>query len=158
MGRGKDLKPRKVSRIDPLVRFLEKIDFTEDGCWIWKGRIENGYGAFYLCGKWVYAHIFAYKYIREGLIPDGLQLDHICRHPPCANPWHTEPVTSKENTLRGNRFDDYCPKGHLLYPPNIYYYGPKKTWRSCRICTLAGQKAARLRKKERDVDYQEPGR
>jgi hypothetical protein len=35
-----------------------------------------------------------------GPIPDGLQLDHLCRVRCCVNPNHLEPVTAKENTLR----------------------------------------------------------
>lgn len=37
----------------------------------------------------------------RGPIPDGLQLDHLCRNPSCVNPAHLEIVTGAENIRRG---------------------------------------------------------
>lgn len=34
-------------------------------------------------------------------IPAGMHLDHTCRNRGCVNPAHLEPVTQRENTLRG---------------------------------------------------------
>jgi hypothetical protein len=38
---------------------------------------------------------------RYGPIPEGHQLDHLCRQPACVNPAHLEPVTQTENIRRG---------------------------------------------------------
>jgi DNA-binding XRE family transcriptional regulator len=36
-------------------------------------------------------------------IPEGLQLDHLCRVRCCVNPAHLEPVTNRENSHRGSK-------------------------------------------------------
>jgi len=41
-----------------------------------------------------------YEYFK-GPVPDGLELDHLCRVRSCCNPDHLEPVTHKENIRRG---------------------------------------------------------
>lgn len=46
------------------------------------------------------AHRFAYELL-VGPVPDGLQLDHLCRNRACCNPEHLEPVEGVENRLRG---------------------------------------------------------
>lgn len=70
-------------------------------CWIWQGEINrNGYGRVWIAGLRVMAHRAVWQIIR-GDIPDGLVLDHLCRNRACCNPCHLEPVTVRENTLRG---------------------------------------------------------
>src|SRR5690606_9229059 len=65
-------------------------------------------------------------------VPDELEVDHLCHtrdtscpggaaclHRRCVNPYHLEPVTPRENTLRApnsltgaNSRRGECPKGH----------------------------------------------
>jgi hypothetical protein len=45
------------------------------------------------------AHRFYYEQ-HVGPIPEGLQLDHLCRNTRCVNPAHLEPVTGAENMRR----------------------------------------------------------
>ncbi len=69
----------------------------ETPCWVWLGTQQNGYG------RWR-SKILAYRYSWErinGQVPEGLELDHLCRHPFCVNPDHLEAVTPQENKRRG---------------------------------------------------------
>lgn|GEM_PF-2089545 len=74
----------------------------ETGCWEFRGGLGgSGYARIYVDGIVVPGHRYFYQVLVGG-IPDGLQLDHLCRVPKCVNPRHLEPVTSAENTRRGN--------------------------------------------------------
>lgn len=81
------------------------------------------------------AHRIAYEIV-IGPIPDGLVIDHLCRIPACVNPAHLEPVTSRENVLRGKvsalRESDYCRNGHPVNAENSYMRDGR--WRCCRAC------------------------
>jgi hypothetical protein len=78
-----------------------RISIDERGCWLWTGRMNrNGYGRAYWYGKEPVVHRLVYE-ILIGQIPKGLVLDHLCRVRHCCNPEHLEPVTIRENTLRG---------------------------------------------------------
>ncbi len=85
----------------PVERFEAKwTPVTESGCWLWLASTNhNGYGQFMFNKTMVRAHRFAYELYR-GPIPVGLQIDHLCRVRCCVNPWHMEPVTNRENSLR----------------------------------------------------------
>jgi hypothetical protein len=47
------------------------------------------------------AHVVMYER-HVGLVPDGLELDHLCRNTSCVNPSHLEPVTHAENMRRSS--------------------------------------------------------
>lgn len=94
----------KRTRRSAEERFWEKVDTSAGplGCWPWTASgSRDGYGQFSADGRGVRAHRFAYELL-VGPIPEGLQLDHLCRNPGCVNPAHLEPVTGWENTMRGN--------------------------------------------------------
>ena len=87
--------------MDIFDRFANKVNVT-DTCWLWTGSKRNviGHGKFAVGVKAVLAHRWSYE-IFKGTIPEGLELDHICKVPSCVNPNHLEPVTHQENLLRG---------------------------------------------------------
>jgi hypothetical protein len=129
------------------ARFWAKVSKTEN-CWMWTGmKSTKGYGLFMLNGKRKRAHRISYE-LSIGPIPEGLQLDHLCRNPSCVNPSHLEPVTSRENTLRGiaanptrrngpRHLKEFCKHGHPYAGDNLLI-GPdrdgKPGRRQCRAC------------------------
>jgi hypothetical protein len=82
-------------------RFEAKLSEGPGGCWLWlASKDRDGYGKFYPKGSIVWmAHRWSYEYhVVE--IPDGLQLDHLCRVKACCNPAHLDPVTASVNCQR----------------------------------------------------------
>jgi hypothetical protein len=71
-------------------------------CWVWLRKMHwNGYGYVFIGdGRRRGAHIVSYEQ-HVGPVPDGLELDHLCRVRACVNPDHLEPVTRTENVRRG---------------------------------------------------------
>ena len=87
---------------DPRLppRFWAKVRVLPNSCWQWTGaRALNGYGHLGMGSRTVYAHRLAYDTL-IGPIPDGLELDHLCRNRGCVNPSHIEPVTRAINLQR----------------------------------------------------------
>jgi hypothetical protein len=130
-------------RQPPTKRFLKKVDkngprILSTRCWIWTGAKRSNYGLFWHEDKVVSAHIFYFKQT-GGIIPDGFELDHLCRNPPCINPNHLEPVTSKINVRRGispaaiNAKKTHCKRGHKFTKNNTKI---SEKGRRCRICLV----------------------
>jgi len=98
------------------------------------------------------SHIVAWELFR-GPVPAGLQLDHLCRNRACINPNHLEPVTSRENTLRGvgpaARWAKrtHCERGHEFTPDNTLTR-PNGS-RRCRVCHNEHQKVMHANRKAR---------
>lgn len=112
------------------------------GCWLWTGTsTRKGYGTIRIDGRATMAHRFSYEF-HKGPIPDGLQIDHLCRVTCCVNPDHLEAVTGRENILRGNGLSaqnarkTHCIYGHALAGQNLGI-GHRGKKRFCRICKRA---------------------
>lgn len=120
-------------------RFWAMVHKSND-CWVWQGGLSsNGYGTF--SGSehgTVAAHTYAYR-DKQGFIPAGLELDHLCRNRACVNPAHLEPVTHQVNVLRGtappavNAAKTHCKRGHEFTPENtVIKSGPRRECRTCK--------------------------
>jgi hypothetical protein len=118
------------------VRLLRRVVEDDNGCWLWQGaRFANtGYGA--VAGRdrrQRLAHRSSYRLI-VGPIPDGLQLDHLCRVRSCVNPAHLEPVTARENIRRSPIHVGAaaaCPAGHEYTAENTYRVRGRRYCREC---------------------------
>lgn len=92
---------------------------TKTGCWNWEKSIgANGYGVKHIGRTSITAHRYVYQQ-HVGQIPDGMELDHLCRNRRCVNPQHLEPVTHIENMMRCTPFaakvmSNLCKHGHAL--------------------------------------------
>lgn len=138
-----------------LNRFWTKVDRrTDDECWPWLACRTDGYGRFNVGPqrRRVRSHRFAYELL-VGPIPEGLTLDHLCRNRACVNPAHLEPVTNRENTLRGdtvttrNAAKTHCIHGHEFTPENTHQR--PGGGRDCRVCLKIRHDKSNGRRAER---------
>jgi HNH endonuclease len=133
---------------------LSSVNYVIDeatGCWVWKRSVTpSGYGHLRDSGRMQYAHRVYYERSR-GVIPAGLQLDHLCRNRRCVNPEHLEPVTGHENTLRGDtiaarrKAQTHCIRGHPFDEANTIRRG---RMRACRECQRRANRES-MRKRRR---------
>lgn len=133
--------------INPKIRFWSKIVIIESGCWVWTaGKDVGGYGIFSPHRHPKKAHRWCYEtYVAK--VPDGMQLDHLCRNKLCVNPMHLEVVTPRENTLRGNTITaanakkTRCHNGHPLSGDNLRTYNGRRVCKLCRYLSYLRRKA-----------------
>lgn len=132
------LRTKNTSFCSDLCRLLAKVDRSGD-CWEWMATLDrHGYGTFYL-GRNVGAHR-ASLLLHGVAIPEGLDVDHLCRNRACVRPDHLEVVTRRDNILRGvaptaltfqmNR----CKRGHKFTAANTVIKGGDPSKRQCRTC------------------------
>lgn len=140
---GRTVRERVLSRliIDP-----------ETGCLLWTGTVNgNGYGQAYDGARTVLVHRLMHEWF-IGPIPDGYQVDHLCRVRHCASPAHLEAVTPAENKRRSvaaQPIRTKCRHGHPYNAANTYWPPPRPgNRRGCRACRLNAMRAFYARKKK----------
>ncbi len=118
------------------ARVMRQVKVNPDnGCWEWQGATNrNGYG--WGQGRpgqsYRVMHRVLWEDANNAPVPDGLQLDHLCRNRLCCNPQHLEPVDGSTNTIRqdhANRRKTHCPQGHELPEERN-----KRGRRVCKTC------------------------
>lgn len=138
-----------------LCRFEMNVVRDDGGCWSWTASTSGGYGDFMVGGKRTKAHIAAYEHC-IGPVPDGMELDHLCRNRACCNPEHLEPVTHQVNVLRGegiaavNARKTECKRGHSLAGDNLGI-NPTSGTRFCRICAQETKRAYQARRRAKQT-------
>jgi hypothetical protein len=122
-------------------------------CWLWLGALSDGYGLWWENKKNRTAHVSTYEAL-IGPVRKGHQLDHLCRVRNCCNPVHVEPVTCRENLLRGrthaasNLAKTHCKYGHAFDESNtrIWVRPDGGQSRVCKTCELEA-----VRKRRADI-------
>lgn len=120
----------------------------ETGCLLWQGALsDNGYAHVWIDGRVVLGHRAVYELL-VGPIPEGHQIDHVadrgCRHRHCLNTDHMEPVTQRENILRGSSppaqeaRQTECLRGHDLADDVYVTTTGRRQCRTCRRIRRAG--------------------
>jgi hypothetical protein len=131
----------KVNKNGPIPAYNPSLG----QCWLWMGALDrDGYGQLTTPrtkdspASSIRAHRLAYE-LTVGPFPAGLHSDHLCRTRNCVRPSHIEPVTPKENTLRGecpssrNARKTHCKRGHPFDETNTSYTAERNE-RRCRAC------------------------
>jgi hypothetical protein len=142
---------------EDVSRFWGLVDKTTT-CWLWSGvssLSKNGarYGKFYAGGKNYQAHRISVLLSGRD-IPDRYDVDHLCRTTLCVNPEHLDPVTHRENVVRGlaglHMRDKQTARTrciselHEMTPENIRWKKTKSgIWMLCRECIRSSQRARR---------------
>lgn len=119
--------------------FRRRLTLDPDtGCWLWQGgKYRDGYAMSSANDRTGQGHRIAYLLV-VGDIPAGLVLDHLCRVRHCVNPAHLEPVTPRENVLRGIGTGPVCTRGHAR--ELVEGVG----WR-CKVCSREANKMKQRR-------------
>lgn len=140
--RDEEPRPHQMGFCSPECRFLFKARVAgPNECWPWLGaplKAAKGYGRIDVSGVRYVAHRYAHV-LFKGPIPNGYEVDHLCRNTSCVNPAHLEAVTPEEHDQRSasaframQSAKTHCPKGHAYVGANIRR--DKNGKRHCRAC------------------------
>jgi HNH endonuclease len=141
-----------MRKIPVLERFMRLVSIEKDGCWIWTGATNNGYGVFVHERDFVVrSHVWSYEHF-VGPVPEGMELAHVCtaKRKLCVNWEHVRPMGHAEHMafdgtsidlVTGNALKTRCPAGHLYAGGNLYI--TPEGYRACKICKLEKQRLRR---------------
>lgn len=121
------------------MSIADRIDATGD-CWEWTGsKDKDGYGQI----DGAKAHRIVWQALVGG-IPEGMQIDHLCRLERCVNPDHLRVVTARENSRASfgptgiNAAKVKCKNGHVFTSDNTVPLPNGR--RECRTCKRRRQR------------------
>lgn len=105
-------------------RFWEKVDKRGPSeCWIWTAGTRGKYGFFNIPPTTIGSHRYSYQLV-NGLIPNGLVIDHKCRVPLCVNPAHLQAVSVVLNAQNLSGATSRSKSGVL----NVWWDSTWKRW------------------------------
>jgi len=139
-----------MSRPTLRERLFSQLIIDPSGCLLWTGGTRRGYGRIKINGRSYQVHRIVYEMF-AGPVPEGLDLDHLCRVRHCAAPSHLEAVTPRVNNMRStspsaiNITKTHCAKGHEFDLINTSFTPSGR--RACRICMRGFSAKHRARKR-----------
>ena len=153
---------RKISytgaRVSQIERFAQKILINEiTGCWEWQGTLSHiGYGQFAPIsrrrgGKLTSPHRFIFEYLFDS-IPEGQEIDHICKNRACSNPNHLRLVSHQENQ-QYSLLKKSCKHGHPLSGDNLHISSQGK--RICKKCRSINVNRSLKKRMETDLEFRQ---
>jgi hypothetical protein len=129
-----------MKRSETPTEIIQRLSMPvpECGCYAWLGAHSRGYAKMQWFEGKTRMRARVARFLCEP-IPNGLEVDHLCRMRWCVNPDHLELVTHQENIRR--HWESYtppktCPKGHPI----------DKQWgrfRWCHACKMEYQREYR---------------
>ena len=137
-GRANQITGSLADRLWPRIQ----VGSAEE-CWPWTAAAQNGgYGVIRNSeGGTSLAYRVAWE-LTNGPVPEGLELDHLCRNKACCNPAHLEPVTHEENMRRAMR--THCIHGHEFTEVNTRWQ-KLPNGRFSRVCLTCRAHRQQLR-------------
>ena len=135
--------------IDGLYSQIQIDQLT--GCHVWTGRLHEGYGYVRFKRHKRFLHRILWEHT-HGPIPEGLQIDHLCKNTACCNIEHLTVATPRVNTLASNcpaainARKDQCSKCGGEFSRN------KRGRRYCPPCRTAYQREYKRRRLQ-DPEY-----
>lgn len=93
--------PRKGEYKNTIGSIEERLRRFEQGhliCLVWPGSKRGGYGKVRYRGALRSVHNLLWE-AKHGPVPDGMDLDHVCRNPACGNVAHLRLLTTREHLL-----------------------------------------------------------
>lgn len=137
--------------LTPAIERVERLCVYEPRgyatpCRIFTGTKWDGYGHIKVetDGRRVNVSAHRITYVHYmGPIPEGLELDHLCRQRDCCEVTHLEAVTHLENVRRGespsarHARKTHCIRGHEFTPENtaMERVSGRRPYRRCKTCT-----------------------
>lgn len=120
--RGQELRPIH-SRMSLEDRFWAKVNKTAN-CWEWIAQLDaHGYGRISVNDRSTLAHRVSWEFT-NGLIPEGMVIDHRCGNRACVKPAHLRVVTVSEN----NQHFTGTPKDNTSGVRGVVWHKSRSAW------------------------------
>jgi hypothetical protein len=129
-----------------MERIMSRVVFDNTGCWVFTGARRNGYGVIGRGrrGEGIeYVHRACFVAFR-GTIPEGTEIDHLCRNRACCNPAHLRAATRSQNNLNGARSlypSTHCRNGHEWTEENTTRSAKQRHCKQCQRDRYKNRKA-----------------
>jgi hypothetical protein len=134
-----ELRGRRVVPDDERFRLSYAI--SPSGCHEWQRCRREGYGRFWVGGKLLSAHVYAWEIASGQPVPSDKQVNHKCHNRSCVNPAHLYLGTQRENMA------DMKAAGREFHPRGEDHPGTKlSTMQALSILESSDTTAALARK------------